>query len=119
MMARIGRGECLPDYLMRNRIMARLGIAAEGYEDFLQPLEYDRYLKRADIMEEVENKNISSALALIENLFESALEDNNKIELQFLYDMQARCFIYNNRPAEEIRNIYKKAYEIKENYTML
>jgi hypothetical protein len=30
MMARIERGESLPDYRMRNRIMSRLGIASDG-----------------------------------------------------------------------------------------
>ena len=31
----IQRGDRLPDYLMRNRIMGRLGISSEGYEDYV------------------------------------------------------------------------------------
>ena len=36
-------GERLPNYLVRNRIMARLGVSSEQYEDFVQFDEYERF----------------------------------------------------------------------------
>ncbi len=40
MLSRIETGERLPDKLMRDRLMERLGFENDGFEDFLQPDEY-------------------------------------------------------------------------------
>lgn len=57
MMQRIEKGERLPEKLMRDRIMARLGVSEELYEDYLFPKEYHSWCMRRDILTCVENKD--------------------------------------------------------------
>ena len=64
----IERGDRLPDYLMRNRIMARLGISAEGYEDYVQYDEYDRWCQRQEIIKYVEDSDWEKAKTLLEEI---------------------------------------------------
>lgn len=45
-MQRIEKGERLPEKLMRDRIMARMGISDDNYEDYLQTEEYERWALR-------------------------------------------------------------------------
>ena len=49
----ITSGERLPDYQMRNRIMGRLGVSAEGYEDYIDFDEYERWLESERLIQMV------------------------------------------------------------------
>ena len=66
MMHYIEFGERLPDYLMRNRIMDRLGIAAEDYSDYVSGEEYDRYLKRNELIKAIESEQTDTARTIYE-----------------------------------------------------
>ena len=109
MMAQIEKGTTLPDYMMRNRIMSRLGISSEGYEDFLQPEEYKRYLKRMELIELIESKQFDEAETHIDELLSQEDLNLNKLELQFYYDMKARCCLAREASWENIFELYKGA----------
>lgn len=109
MMAQIEKGTTLPDYMMRNRIMSRLGISSEGYEDFLQPDEYKRYLKRMELIKLIESKSFAEAEEQIDQVIFDEDLNLNKLELQFYYDMKARCLHFRKAPWGEVYEMYEKA----------
>ena len=109
MMAQIEKGTTLPDYMMRNRIMSRLGISSEGYEDFLQPDEYKRYLKRMELIKLIEARHFIEAEEQIDQVILQNDEKLNKLELQFYYDMKGRCLHFRKASWEEIFEMYQKA----------
>ncbi|WP_022772314.1 helix-turn-helix domain-containing protein [Butyrivibrio sp. AE2015] len=109
MMAQIEKGTTLPDYMMRNRIMSRLGISSEGYEDFLQPDEYKRYQKRMELIKLIESKKFAEAEEQIDQVIFDEDLNLNKLELQFYYDMKARCLHFRKAPWCEVLKMYKKA----------
>jgi|GEM_PF-4601229 len=82
-------GERIPNYKLRNRIMGRLGISSEGYEDFVHYDEYEYWLQEQDLMDLVETRQTTEGLALLETMKQSSTA-SSPIERQFLLDMYAR-----------------------------
>jgi transcriptional regulator with XRE-family HTH domain len=98
MMSYVEQGSRPTDYLMRLRLMSRLGIGAEDYEIFLQASEYKRYIALKELMVMVENRDSGA-----ESLFCHVIESNNgfgKIEQQILLDMRARIYSQNGASDE-------------------
>lgn len=67
MMKRIENGERLPEKQMRDRILARMGVSIEGYEDYLSAEEYERWAMRQKIVEHVERRNLAEARCCLED----------------------------------------------------
>ncbi|MBE5909463.1 MAG: helix-turn-helix transcriptional regulator [Lachnospiraceae bacterium] len=111
MMCRVEAGERLPDYLMRNRLMSRLGISAEGFEDYIQPDEYERYLQLREIMDLVEHERIDLASGCIKAML-STCNKREKIEYQFLLDMQGRLVALKGGNVNEVIDIYNTAIQV-------
>ncbi len=108
MLSYIENGERLPNYQMRNRLMSRLGISAEGFEDLLQPEEFNRYQHCRQLIHAIENEETNLASSLLAQLIETS-NNNNKIEAQFLLDMKGRLMQQLNRPKHEIQATYYEA----------
>ncbi|MBR6282405.1 MAG: hypothetical protein IKR14_07885, partial [Lachnospiraceae bacterium] len=107
----IESGERLPDYLTRNRLMARLGVSAEGYEDFLQPSEYQRYLLSLELMDAVEHRMTGTAQERLVEMFQTC-DSQNKLEKQFLLDMRGRIARQSGLPLDVISEIYEEAISL-------
>ena len=106
----ITSGERLPDYQMRNRIMGRLGVSAEGYEDYVCFDEYERWLESERLIQLIEAANAQEAESLLAKLKEK-WETKNIIEEQFLLDMEARILMQKGASNEDIFERYKQAVE--------
>lgn len=106
----ITSGERLPDYQMRNRIMGRLGVSAEGYEDYVCFDEYERWLESERLLQLVEAGSTQEAAILLAELKEK-WETKNIIEEQFLLDMEARILMQKGASNEDIFERYKQAVE--------
>jgi transcriptional regulator with XRE-family HTH domain len=107
MMSYVEQGSRPTDYLMRLRLMSRLGIGAEDYEIFLQASEYKRYIALKELMVMVENRDSGA-----ESLFCHVIESNNgfgKIEQQILLDMRARIYSQHGASDEVVAKIYERA----------
>ena len=103
----IQNGERLPDYLMRNRIMARLGISSEGYEDYVHYDEYDRWCERQKLIAYIEDSKWEEAKLLLSDIGEK-WEKKSRIEQQFILDIKARILINECASYEELCAIYEK-----------
>ena len=89
MMKRIEVGERLPEKLMRDRMMARMGVLLEGYEDYLPPDEYEQWCLRQNIISSIEKKELDKTEYYLNEY--KKITDRNAVELQF-YD--AMYFMY-------------------------
>ena len=107
MMSRIEKGERLPKKLERDRIVARLGISGEGYEDYLSREEYGEWVLRQDILKSIEDKEVAK---LEELLAEFALiKDPEKVELQFLETMRFMLLKIKGAAEDELRKMIDRA----------
>ena len=111
MMNYIETGERLPDYRMRNRIMARLGVSSEEYEDFVQYDEYERWERCQKLIDAVEQKKQDLAEHILNELLTDA-DIDNKIEYQFLMDMKGRILEMEGTVWDEIARVYEEAVEL-------
>lgn len=111
MLGRIESGERLPDKMMRDRLMDRLGIVNDGFEDFLPPAEYALWKERQDLLQAIENKDLDTADKLIRQ-YEMNGVSNNAIEHQFYLAMKIQLMQYQNDPEEELREVLKQAISL-------
>ena len=106
-MKRIESGERIPEKLMRDRLMARMGISGENYEDYLQNDEYDRWKLRQDMLNCVQGKQWD-VLEIKLREYE-ALEKYSKVEKQFLTVMRLWLHKNLNGSIKEQRELVEKA----------
>lgn len=111
MMYYIESGERLPNYRIRNRLMARLGVSSEEYEDFVQFDEYERWEKCQKLIDAVEVRDVDGATDILNDLLATSDQDE-KIELQFLLDMKGRVMELQGAPWDEVLHVYEEAVGI-------
>lgn len=109
MLARIEAGERLPEKIVRDRFLERLGLTNDGYEDYLQPDEYALWKSRQDLLRAVENKDIKEADRLIVRYEQNSQNQSNVIERQFYLAMKGQLAQYRNEQETELRSLYGKA----------
>lgn len=111
---RMERDETVPEKMIRNRIVARLGISGEKYEDYLPPLEYKRWMFRQDILKSIERKQF---LQVEKQLVEYKKNAPDKsVERQFVAAMKFMILQMQDAPLWEQREMIEKA--VKETVKM-
>ena len=83
---RFENGNRLAEKLMGDRLVARLGVSGEKYEDYLQPKEYFRWLHRMRIVQAIENMDLSKAKEELEAYEISCV--HNCLNSQFIHAMR-------------------------------
>lgn len=111
MMYYIGLGKRLPDYLMRNRLVERLGISNDDYEDFVNGDEYARHLEKEQLEKLVEEQKTKEAALLLDKLLESC-NQSEKIEYQFLLDMKSRILMQEKADLKEVYGVINESVEV-------
>lgn len=101
MMARIRNGERLPPKLMRDRLMARLGVSNERNEHLLNPEDYARWETRRSIVKCVWRKEMKQAESLLKE-YAGQKDFSSPIGQQFHHAMEIQLMIYRNENTEEI-----------------
>lgn len=109
MLARIEAGERLPEKIVRDRFLERLGLTNDGYEDYLQPDEYALWKSRQNLLRAVENKDVKEADRLIVRYEQDSQNQSNVIERQFYLAMKGQLAQYRNAQEAELRLLYEKA----------
>uniref|UniRef100_UPI004056EE88 hypothetical protein n=1 Tax=Agathobacter sp. TaxID=2021311 RepID=UPI004056EE88 len=104
---RMEQDEYIPEKMIRNRIVARLGISGEKYEDYLPPKEYERWMHRQDILGSIERKRLSEAEELLEKYKKDA--PKNAVEKQFIAAMHFMLLQMRNAPFAEQREAIEAA----------
>ena len=99
MMKRIECGERLPEKQMRDRIMARMGVPIEGYEDYLSTEEYEQWELRQELLRSIENKQITEAEQYLEAY--RIYEKQNSVEAQYCDAMELMILQMKNASLEK------------------
>ena len=107
MLDRIEKGERLPEKQMRDRIVARLGVSGEGYEDYLTNEEYDEWVLRQNIFKSIEEKDILSLERYLAEYVKK--EDPSGVENQFFEAMSLMLLRLKDAPFSEQKIVVEKA----------
>ncbi len=110
MLKRIEAGERPPGKMLRDRLLARLGMTNDGYEDFLWPDEYQSWQRRQKLLTAVENKDVTAAKKIMDS-YEHQHEEKDHIERQFYLAMRAQIMQYEGAERAELRSIYGRAVD--------
>lgn len=109
--SRFERGERLPDKLMQNRFLTRLGVAPENYENFLYYKEYCRWEKRQEIIHYILDENMEKAKELLTRYFKT-YDMKNPLEKQYYLAMFVQIRRYEKCEKEELKGLFKEALEL-------
>lgn len=66
MITRIGNGERMPAKLLRDRLLSRLGVAPDGYENFLPLEDYKNWKARQQILRLITVRDMDGAKQALE-----------------------------------------------------
>lgn len=111
MLSRIRQGKRMPNKMMRDRFLARLGISDERSENLLSYEDYVKWKVCRDIVKAVMRKEVMKARELLEKYAESEVFAG-EIEQQFFYAMTVQLMLYENVSAEEVSECLEKAVKL-------
>lgn len=99
MMKRIECGDRLPEKQMRDRIMSRMGVSIDGYEDYLSTEEHEQWKLRQMLLRSIENKQVTEAEQYLEAC--RNYENQNSVEAQYCDAMELMILQMQNAPIEK------------------
>ncbi len=112
MLGRIEAGERLPEKMIRDRFMERLGLPNDCFEDYLQPDEYALWQGRKALLLAVENGDCQKAESLITQYEQENRRQSNVVERQFYLVMKGLLMQYRNTPEDELRTLCENALRL-------
>ena len=101
-----GTGEV--NKLLKDRLLARLGVEAENYESFLFYTEYKGWKKRQDIVYSILYGRIKEARQRLEQ-YQIEYNMEKPLEYQFCVSMFVQIRRIEGAPKEELRELFQKA----------
>ena len=110
MIKRIECGERKADKMMQDRLLARLGVSSDIYENYLNIDEYELWEIRQKILGTVDNRETEKAKGYLEQY--GLLIKNSLIGKQFYLTMKAEILKQEGAEAKEIAPITEKAVKL-------
>lgn len=110
MMGKIERGERLAGKELRDRILARLGVCSDGYENFLFYEDYLVWKRRQRIVNAIEKSDFGTAEKELAN-YEKKNGDYN-LEKQFCLVMRAQIMQKRHEDPAAIAKLYEEAVKL-------
>lgn len=98
MMKRIECGERIPQKQMRDRILARMGVPLDGYEEYLSVEEFKQWELRQKLLKSIENKKVTEAETYL-NAYR-VYEKQNPVEAQYCDAMELMILQMKKAPVE-------------------
>ncbi len=98
MMKRIECGERIPQKQMRDRILARMGVPLDGYEEYLSVEEFEQWELRQKLLKSIENKKVTEAETYL-NAYR-VYEKQNPVEAQYCDAMELMILQMKKAPVE-------------------
>lgn len=103
-------GERVPDYLTRNRLMGRLGLSSEEFEDYVYDNEYKLFTKITVLKNALYNKNIEVAEKCI-GIIRLQVSEDQKVLNQLLFVAEANLKRIREEKIDDIIQSYKLAIQ--------
>ena len=110
-LARIEKGERSVAKVVRDRLLERLGVARDLYENLLDLEDYREWERQKDILHAVREKQTKQAEQLLSE-YEKSLEDDENIRRQFYLVMLADIRKKENAGRQFAADCYRKALEL-------
>ena len=117
-LSRIENGKKEVSKLVQDRLLGRLGVTSENFENMVFCDEYDRWMLMQEIVKLIQHEEMDRASALLDRMEKEwdirkrreAGDDLDAIlELQFYLCMKAQIRCYQNADAKEVCALYKEA----------
>ncbi len=117
-LSRIENGKKEVSKLVQDRLLGRLGVASENFENMIFCDEYDRWMLMQEIVKLVQHEEMDKADALLDRMEsewnirkrrESGDDLDAILELQFCLCMKAQIRRYQKADARELRDRYYEA----------
>ncbi len=108
MLGKFENGERLPDKLLQNRFLTRLGAVPENYENFLFYKDYCRWEKQQGIIHNILEENMAKAKELLEE-YRQEYYMKSSLEKQFYLAMIAQIKRYEGSKDEELTELFRYA----------
>lgn len=110
-LARIEKGQRPIPKNMRDRLLGRLGIASDLYENLLNIEDYAAWEQQRDILCAIESRESCRAQELL-NAYENQESDHDKVKQQFCFMMKAEILKQQKAEQKEIAKCYEKAVKL-------
>jgi len=110
-LSRIENGKVEAEKLLRDRLLDRLGVAEENYENFLYYSEYKGWKERQDIVHGMIQGRYEEVKKLLETYRDSHSMEN-ALELQFYLSILVQIRRIEGATKEEVRNLFEQALKL-------
>ena len=107
-LVKIENGERPINKNIRDRLLERLGIAKELYENLLDLCDFEEWDYKKKILSAIQNKKIEDAYCLLKE-YKAHLRDNDRINHQFILAMWGEVLKQEGASKEKIAECYRKA----------
>lgn len=107
-LVKIENGERPINKNIRDRLLERLGIAKELYENLLDLCDFEEWDYKKKILSEIQNKKIEDAYRLLKE-YKAHLRENDRINHQFILAMWGEVLKQEGASKEKIAECYRKA----------
>ena len=107
-LAKIENGERPINKNIRDRLLERLGIAKELYENLLDLCDFEEWDYKKKILSAIQNKKIEDAYCLLKE-YKAHLRENDRINHQFILAMWGEVLKQEGASKEKIAECYRKA----------
>ena len=107
-LSKIEKGERPIDKDIRDRLLERLGIAKELYENLLDLCDFEEWDYKKKILSAIQNKKIEDAYCLLKE-YKAHLRENDIINHQFILAMWGEVLKQEGASKEKIAECYRKA----------
>lgn len=105
---KIENGERPINKNIRDRLLERLGIAKELYENLLDLCDFEEWDYKKKILSAIQNKKIEDAYRLLKE-YKAHLRENDRINHQFILAMWGEVLKQEGASKEKIAECYRKA----------
>ena len=107
-LTKIENGERPINKNIRDRLLERLGIAKELYENLLDLCDFEEWDYKKKILSAIQNKKIEDAYRLLKE-YKAHLRENDRINHQFILAMWGEVLKQEAASTEKIAECYRKA----------
>lgn len=107
-LTKIENGERPINKNIRDRLLERLGIAKELYENLLDLCDFEEWDYKKKILSAIQNKKIEDAYCLLKE-YKAHLRENDRINHQFILAMWGEVLKQEGASKEKIAECYRKA----------
>lgn len=117
-LSRIENGKKEVSKLVQDRLLGRLGVTSENFENMVFCDEYDRWKLMQEIVKLVQHEEMDRASALLDKMEKDLSIKKRRgigddldaiLEMQFYLCMKAQIRCYQNADAKEVGNLYYEA----------